>query len=109
MMFIYLCMVSIRALSVPLTIQCQRYDVHQTPYLTKFSVPRFVKVNWSHDGLQAGQPRDQDPNSELGQEIYLLHNVQTGSGRTQIPIQSVLGALSPGVKQPGHELTLTSI
>jgi hypothetical protein len=34
-------------------------------------------------------------------DFSLLHNVHTGSGTTQPPIQWVPGALSPRVKRPG--------
>jgi hypothetical protein len=36
-------------------------------------------------------------------DFSLLHSVHTLLGPTQPPIQWVLGALSPGVKQLGHE------
>jgi hypothetical protein len=37
------------------------------------------------------------------QDFSLLHTVQTTLGPTQPPIQWVLGALSPGIKQRGCE------
>jgi hypothetical protein len=36
-------------------------------------------------------------------DFSLHHSVKTGSGVTQLPIQWVPGALSPGVKRPGRE------
>jgi hypothetical protein len=35
---------------------------------------------------------------------FFLCSVQTGSGSTQPPIQWILGAISPGIKSPGHDV-----
>jgi hypothetical protein len=41
--------------------------------------------------------------SGKGKTFSVLHSFQTGSGRTQPPIQWVPWALSPGVKRPERE------
>jgi hypothetical protein len=66
------------------------YYVHGPGQLSQYS-----------DGPRAGQPGF---DSQQGQEIFLYSTVSRLALRPiQPPIQWVLGALSPGVKQLGHE------
>jgi hypothetical protein len=57
-------------------------------------------AHWYSDGLCAGRSGF---DSGQGKEILLYTAFRVALGPTQLPIQWVPGALSPGVKMPGRE------
>jgi hypothetical protein len=65
--------------------KCQ---LEYTPFLS-------LPCPWPLDGLRDGRP---GLNSGQGQDVSLLHNVQTGSGAHPASDQMSTGALSSGVK-----------
>jgi hypothetical protein len=55
------------------------------------------------DGPGARRPRDWDSIPGRGRDFSSLHNVQTGCGAHPVSHPVDVGALFPGVKQPGRE------
>jgi hypothetical protein len=56
-------------------------------------------LNW----LRAGRLRGQSSSPSRVKNFFVSTSSRPALGSTQLPIQWVLGALSPGIKRPGHE------
>jgi hypothetical protein len=55
------------------------------------------------DWLRAGRPRGRSSSPGMIKNLLSSKSSRPALGFTQTPIQWVAGALSPGVKRPGHE------
>jgi hypothetical protein len=75
------------------------FEVGYTPFLS-------LPCPWRLDGLRAGRA---GLDSGQGQDVSLLHNVQTGSGPTQPPINEYRGLFLLGLNGRGVKLRYNPI